>query len=92
MYTILYFYTKACSKCRFTGPAIKSAAAYFNTSIQEIDAEDDKHINLVKKYGIMEAPTIVLLKYGVESLSFTGIRSKDSLIQDLHPYLKDNIK
>lgn len=87
MFHILYFTTPCCSKCKITGPNIRSAAAYYNLTLEEVNADDDKNHNLVIKYAVMEAPTIVLLQYGKEVWRTSGLKSVESLVQDLDEFI-----
>lgn len=87
MFQIIYFTAPWCSKCKVTGPAIKSAAAYHNLVIQEIDCNDPKDEDLIKKHDVMSLPTIVLLRDGVSVFKTDGLKSVESLLLDFEPYL-----
>ena len=87
MFHIIYFTAPWCSKCKITGPNVRSAAAYYNLVIQEIDCNNPKDEGLVKKHDVMSLPTIVLLRDGVSVFKTDGLKSVESLLQDFEPYL-----
>ena len=54
----MLFTTKTCPNCRVASYYLEKA----NIDYEIVDAEDN--VNLVQEYGVMQAPTLVLVKNG----------------------------
>lgn len=87
MFHIIYFSSPWCSKCKITGPNVRSVASYYNITIQEVNCDDEKDEYLVKKYDVMSLPTIVILEEGRKVFQTEGLKSLESLLQDLDPII-----
>ena len=60
----LLFTTKTCPNCRIAVDSLEKA----HISYEVVDAEEN--VELVQKYGVMQAPTLVVVKEGgVEKLA-----------------------
>ncbi|NTU69219.1 hypothetical protein HGB13_00095 [bacterium] len=73
--------------CKLTAPAIRSAAAYFHTAVEEVDSDDDRNEHLVKKYDIMSLPTIIIVDVTGEVYRTTGGKNANTLIEEFSNYL-----
>jgi len=76
MYTLLDFYTDACSPCRALAPILDSVATDYVLDLQKINAEESLQ---VIKYNITSVPTLVLLKDGQEISRKQGFMPQSAL-------------
>jgi ribonucleoside-triphosphate reductase len=73
---LLLFITKTCPNCKVA----KTLLAKNNVSYQMVDAEEDP--DLCKKYGVMQAPTMVELKEG-EPNKYVGVSNIIKFCNDI---------
>jgi len=77
MLKLLDFYANWCGPCRMMSPIIEELSEERSFEIQKIDI--DKNEELVREFGIMSVPTLVLLKDNREIDRHSGFISKNDL-------------
>ena len=77
MIKLLDFYAKWCGPCRMMSPIIEELSEERTFEIQKIDI--DKNEELVREFGIMSVPTLILLKDNREVSRHSGFISKNDL-------------
>ena len=77
MYKLLDFYANWCGPCRMMSPIIEELSEDRSLEIQKIDIDSNEE--LVREFGIMSVPTIVLLKDNREVARHSGFISKNDL-------------
>jgi thioredoxin 1 len=78
------FWANWCAPCRMMAPVLNDVAADLkgNLHIGKVNIED--YQALAQKYQIRSIPTMILFKNGREYERFTGIKSKEFLINHIN--------
>ena len=77
MYKLLDFYANWCGPCKMMSPIIEELKEDRALEIQKIDIDINEE--LVREFGIMSVPTIILLKDNREVDRHSGFISKHDL-------------
>ena len=85
MIKLLDFYATWCGPCKMLSPIIDDLSEDMSLEVVKIDI--DKNEDLVKEFGIMSVPTIVLLKDNKEVARNIGFITKN----DLESWISKNI-
>lgn len=85
MLTILDFWAPWCGNCKAFAPAVEEAAKEANVKLIKVDASKD--LTACDHYGIMNLPTLVILKDDAEVGRVTGVISKKDLLDKLQSFL-----
>ena len=76
MKQIWYFTADWCAPCKALGPTMNRVAEQVQVNKINIDYEAD----VVRKYGVRNIPTVVLVENGQEVRRFSGNRSYNDII------------
>ncbi|MCI5880003.1 MAG: thioredoxin [Bacillales bacterium] len=85
MIKLLDFYATWCGPCKMLSPIIDELSE--DRSLEVVKIDIDKNEDLVKEFGIMSVPTIVLLKDNKEVARNIGFIRKN----DLESWISKNI-
>ena len=85
MIKLLDFYATWCGPCKMLSPIIDELSK--DRSLEVVKIDIDKNEDLVKEFGIMSVPTIVLLKDNKEVARNIGFIRKN----DLESWISKNI-
>ena len=85
MIKLLDFYATSCGPCKMLSPIIDELSE--DRSLEVVKIDIDKNEDLVKEFGIMSVPTIVLLKDNKEVARNIGFIRKN----DLESWISKNI-
>ena len=85
MIKLLEFYATWCGPCKMLSPIIDELSE--DRSLEVVKIDIDKNEDLVKEFGIMSVPTIVLLKDNKEVARNIGFIRKN----DLESWISKNI-
>ena len=85
MIKLLDFYATWCGPCKMLSPIIDELSE--DRSLEVVKIDIDKNEDLVKEFGIMSVPTIVLLKDTKEVARNIGFIRKN----DLESWISKNI-
>ena len=77
MIKLLDFYATWCGPCKMLSPIIDELSE--DRSLEVVKIDIDKNEDLVKEFGIMSVPTIVLLKDNKEVARNIGFIRKNDL-------------
>lgn len=72
---IVVFTIPNCAPCNQIKPILKELSE--TVEVESINAMDNKELSI--QYGIRKAPTVIILKDGVEINRFTGFKTKDEI-------------
>lgn len=85
MIKLLDFYATWCGPCKMLSPIIDELSE--DRSLEVVKIDIDKNEDLVKEFGIMSVPTIVLIKDNKEVARNIGFIRKN----DLESWISKNI-
>ncbi len=81
------FWAEWCPPCRKLGPTLEQVAVALDGRLKVVKINVQEAGELATHYGVINIPTMIIFKDGQEITRIVGNRSKDSLIQELTPYL-----
>jgi thioredoxin 1 len=76
-----------CAPCKRLEPELEKLAAEWVGKITLAHVNIDQNPKLTGQLGIMGVPTVILFVGGKEMQRFTGLTSRDKIIQKFSPYL-----
>jgi thioredoxin 1 len=76
-----------CAPCKRLEPELEKLAAEWAGKIRLVHVNIDHDPKLTGQLGIMSVPTVILFVGGKEMQRFTGLTSRDKIIQKFSPYL-----
>lgn len=77
-YCVVKFTADWCGPCKRIAPVLASLAAKAVTlNFLEVDVDDDRMTNVVKKEGVTAMPTFIFYALGTKVTSFAGASQKD---------------
>jgi thioredoxin 1 len=77
------FWASWCAPCRMMAPVLNDVADELSGNIHIGKVNIEQYQTLAGKFKIRSIPTLVLLKNGVEVSRFSGVKSKDFLLQQI---------
>ena len=78
--TIVDFYANWCGPCRMLSPVLEELEEENSgISIAKVDVDDNE--DLVRKYGIMSVPTLLIFKNGEKIATSTGVVSENRILE-----------
>lgn len=80
------FFADWCPPCRRLGPILEQVAEELVDRIKIVKVNVDES-TLASKHGVLNIPTLILLKDGEEVNRLVGNQSKRNLLKALEPYL-----
>ncbi len=87
MLTLIDFYADWCAPCQAVKPILKTVMKDFDGKIELKKIDVDKNPADAQKYGILNIPTLVLLKNDKEIDRKVGLVTEDSLKSWVEGYL-----
>jgi len=83
---LIDFWASWCAPCRMMGPILNDAAAELGDAAQIGKVNIEENQSLAQKFKIRSIPTMVLLKNGAEVARFSGVKSKDYILKQIHQF------
>jgi len=77
MKQLWYFTADWCAPCKALGPTMNRVSEQIQVNKINIDYEAD----VIKKYGVRNIPTVILVENGQEIRRFSGNKSYNDVIQ-----------
>ena len=84
---LLDFWAEWCPPCKKIGPMIDELAGEYEGKMVIGKVDVDTNAQLVTRYGVRSAPTLLVLQKGAVVEKQVGIISKGTLVQKLDPYI-----
>ena len=76
---IMDFYGTWCMPCKILAPIVDKVVEDNNLKLAKVDV-DNNH-ELVKQFGIMSVPTLVVFKDGKQIATSSGVVSEDRILE-----------
>ena len=84
---LIDFWATWCGPCQVMGPIIDEVAKEIGDKAQVGKVNVDESPKTSEKFGIMSIPTLVLFKAGKEVSRFSGVQSKETLVEEINKIL-----
>ena len=81
------FYSDSCIPCKRMSPVLSQLESEYGDKIRIVKVNINFEKNLVEKYQIQAAPTLVLFNNGVEVSRIRGAVKKDDIIELINSFL-----
>lgn len=76
---IMDFYGTWCMPCKILAPIVDKVVEEQGIKLAKVDV--DNNTELVKKFGIMSVPTLIVFKDGVEVSKSSGVVSENRILE-----------
>ncbi|MBE5735826.1 MAG: thioredoxin [Clostridiales bacterium] len=76
---IMDFYGTWCMPCKILAPIVDKVVEEQGIKLAKVDV--DNNTELVKKFGIMSVPTLIIFKDGVEVAKSSGVVSESRILE-----------
>ena len=77
------FWASWCMPCRMVSPIIDGLSEEFNGRVTVAKVNVDEEGGLAERFSIMNIPTVILFKDGVEAKRFVGVKDKETYSAEL---------
>ena len=74
------FYNPWCGPCKILTPIVEYISNIFGNKIKVFNIDADLWPDVADKHNVMGTPTLILYKNGTEKERFTGLLTKEFLI------------
>ena len=79
--TLVDFWAPWCGPCRVQGPILEEVAKSIKDQAQIAKVNVDEFTTLANRFNVQYIPTLILFKDGIETMRFTGVQNKNTLIE-----------
>ena len=86
--TLVDFWARWCGPCRMVGPIVEAIAEEYDGKLRVVKVDVDSNRQTPQRYGIQGIPTLILFKDGAEMTRIVGFRPKETLVEELLPYIE----
>jgi thioredoxin 1 len=76
---IVDFYGTWCMPCKMLAPIVEKVVEDNNLKLAKVDVDDNEE--LVKRFGIMSVPTLIIFKNGEKTATSSGVISENRLLE-----------
>lgn len=76
---IVDFYGSWCMPCKILAPIVEKVVSDQNIKLAKVDV--DSNHELVKTFGIMSVPTLIIFKDGKQVATSSGVVSEDKILE-----------
>ena len=76
---IVDFYGTWCMPCKMLAPIVEKVVADNNFKLAKVDVDENEE--LIRKFGIMSVPTLLIFKDGKQVNSVSGVVSESRILE-----------
>ena len=76
---IVDFYGTWCMPCKMIAPIVEKVVAENNFKLAKVDVDENEA--LIRKFGIMSVPTLLIFRDGKQINSVTGVVSESRILE-----------
>ena len=76
---IVDFYGTWCMPCKMIAPIVEKVVADNNFKLAKVDVDENEE--LIRKFGIMSVPTLLIFKDGKQTNSVSGVVSESRILE-----------
>jgi thioredoxin 1 len=84
---VVEFWAEWCPPCRWLGPIVERLAAEQAGRLLVAKVDADQNPELVRRYGILGLPTLLVFVGGLERARIVGARPRGRLLAELAEFL-----
>ncbi len=84
---VIDFWAEWCAPCRFLEPVVEELAREFRGKVAFGKVNVDDNPSIAERYEIMSIPTLLVFKNGQPVHMVVGAMPKNTLLEQLNPYL-----
>lgn len=81
------FWAEWCGPCKAIEPVLEEIAQENVGRLRVLKLNVDDNLEVVRRFGVMSIPTLILFKEGEQQLRLVGAKGKAQLLQELSPYI-----
>jgi thioredoxin 1 len=81
------FWAEWCGPCRWVSAAVEEIAREEAGRLRVVKVNADENPGLVRRYGTMSLPSLLLFDHGAERTRIVGAMPKRRLLAELDPFL-----
>jgi thioredoxin 1 len=76
---IVDFYGTWCMPCKMLAPIVEKVVEENNFKLAKVDVDENEE--LIRKFGIMSVPTLLIFKDGKQTNSVSGVVSESRILE-----------
>lgn len=81
------FWAEWCGPCKAIDPVLEEIAEENQGRLRVVKLNVDDNLEVVRRFGVMSVPTLILFKDGEQQLRLVGAKGKAQLLQELGRYI-----
>ena len=81
------FWAEWCGPCKMIEPVLEEIAQENAGRLRVTKLNVDDNLEVVRRFGVMSVPTLILFKDGEQQLRLVGAKGKAQLLQELSRYI-----
>lgn len=84
---LIDFWAEWCGPCKMIAPIVDELASDYGERLRVGKLDADAHQSILRQYGVMAIPTLILFKNGEPALRVQGFQPKAKIVKQLEGHL-----